>query len=660
MRRPPACPHIPARPWRRSSCALACGSPRWSTSRSRRACSPTRVPAAAARSPGPRWSPCRRPTRWSCSPGSAPTGNACWRTSPNWLPTPPGRRRRRRDRPSAERRRVMRRSIATVCLSGTLEDKLEAAARAGFDEVELFEPDLVASAFTPEEVRDRARDLGLAIGLYQPFRDFEAVPEPRLRENLRRAELKFTVMERLGVSTMLVCSNVSQAAIDDDGLAAEQLRKLAERAADHGVRIAYEALAWGRHVHEYDHAWRIVEAADHPNLGTCLDSFHIISRGADLTGIREIPGEKIFYLQLADAPHLVMDVLQWSRHYRCFPGQGGFDLSAFVQEVLATGYAGPLSLEVFNDVFRQADPQRMAVDAMRSLIVLEEAAGISTLPAAASLCGYAFVELAVTPDTAPAVERMLVAMGFRHAGQHRSKPVQLWRHGDTHILVNHDDGGRCGPRLAAIAVESEEPIRSAARAQSLLAPLLPRERGPGEAELSAVAAPDGTSVFFCRTDGEGWHTDFLTAGPPGGGISLDITGIDHVALWQPFDFFDEAALFYRSVLGLELQNSDELATPDGLVRSRAARAPDGNVRFALSVPLVGNDGFAFQHVALESDDVLAAAKAMPERGLPLLAIPDNYYDDLASRTHLEPDMIERMRRLGILYDATSDGELFHV
>jgi 4-hydroxyphenylpyruvate dioxygenase len=554
----------------------------------------------------------------------------------------------------------VRRSIATVCLSGTLEDKLEAAARAGFDEVELFEPDLIASALSPEEVRDRAAELGLTIGLYQPFRDLEAVPEPELRDNLHRAERKFTVMQRLGAELMLVCSNVSEAAIDDDDLAAAQLRTLAERATEHGIRIAFEALAWGRHVRDYEHAWRIVDAADHPALGICLDSFHILSRRADPVGIRAIPGEKVFYLQLADAPHLVMDVLQWSRHYRCFPGQGGFDLPAFLEHVLATGYAGPLSLEVFNDVFRQADPQRMAVDAMRSLLLLEEATGIARLPAAAPLRGYAFVELAVAANAAAPVERLLIAMGLRHAGQHRTKPVQLWRHGATRVLVNHDDGGRPGPRVAAIAVESEDPIRSADRAQRLLAPLLPRDRGPGEAELSAVAAPDGTAVFFCRTDGDGWLTDFLTAGPPGAGVSPDLTGIDHVALAQPFDFFDEAVLFYRSVLGLEPQRADELATPDGLVRSRAARAPDGGVRFALSVPLVGTNGFDFQHVALASGDVLAAARAMRERGVPLLRIPDNYYDDLLARTRLEPETVEQMRDLCVLYDATDDGELFHV
>src|SRR4051812_16927486 len=102
----------------------------------------------------------------------------------------------------------MRRSIATVCLSGTLEEKLDAAARAGFHGIELFEADLLGSPLTPAEVRRRADDLGLAIDLYQPFRDFEAVAPEQLRRNLRRAEHKLDVMEALGADTMLVCSNV--------------------------------------------------------------------------------------------------------------------------------------------------------------------------------------------------------------------------------------------------------------------------------------------------------------------------------------------------------------------------------------------------------------------------------------------------------------------
>ena len=545
----------------------------------------------------------------------------------------------------------MRRSIATVCLSGTLDEKLAAAARAGFDGVELFEADLVTSPLAPAEVRELAADLGLTIDLYQPFRDFEAVPADVLRANLERARRKFEVMERLGAGLLLVCSNVSPAAIGDDELAAEQLRELADRAGARGLRIAYEALAWGRHVNEYDHAWRIVDAAGHPALGTCLDSFHVLSRGTDLAAVAGI--DKVFYLQLADAPHLAMDVLQWSRHHRCFPGQGAFDVADFVGRVLATGYDGPLSLEVFNDVFRQADPDRTAVDAMRSLLVLE-----NRLPPGPRLDGFAFVEIGVDADSGPETEELLRTLGFARVGPHRSKPVQLWQHGAIRIVLNHGAGDD-DPEVVAVAVESADPHGSAERAEALLAPVLERRRGPDEADLSAVAAPDGTAVFFCGPDA-GWLGDFVAVEPEeGDGVPID--RIDHIALAQPFEAFDEAGLFYRSVLDLRPGPSTELAAPGGLVRSRAL-AGDGGVRIVLNVPaLAGTQrGQAeLQHVAFACRDALAAARAMRDRGAPILPIPDNYYEDLDARYELGPELLGQLRELDVLYDRIEDGELLH-
>ena len=559
----------------------------------------------------------------------------------------------------------MRRCIATVCLSGTLDEKLAAAARAGFDGVELFESDLVNCPLPAAEVRRRAEGLGLEVDLYQPFRDFESVPTTTFERNLRRAEAKFDVMQQLGAPTMLVCSNVSTEAIDDDALAAEQLHALATRAADRGLTIAYEALAWGRHVNRYEHSWRIVSAADHPALGICLDSFHILSVGSDLGAIGEIPGEKILYLQLADAPQLVMEVLQWSRHYRCFPGQGAFDVATFVQRVLATGYAGPLSLEVFNDVFRQADPDRTAIDAMRSLLVLEDDLGRSPLPSSPRLDGFAFVEIGVDADSAPETEALLETMGFAHVGPHRSKPVQLWQHGDIRIVLNHGAGDD-EPEVVAVAVESADPQRSAARAQALLAPVLDRRRNPGEADLSAVAAPDGTSVFFCRTGGEGsgWLDDFLAvdAERGDGTQTVPIDRIDHITLAHPLEAFDEAALFYRSVLDLRPGVSAELAAPHGLVRSRAVASADRQLRIALNVPaLAGTQrGQAeLQHIAFSCDDAIAAARAMRDCGAPILPIPDNYYEHLDARFELDPALLNALRELGVLYDRSPDGELLH-
>jgi 4-hydroxyphenylpyruvate dioxygenase len=559
----------------------------------------------------------------------------------------------------------MRTSIATVSLSGTLEEKLAAAAAAGFDGVEIFENDLITSPWSPAELRKRVEGLGLTVELYQPFRDSEAVPPELFARNLRRAERKFDVMEDLGAPMLLVCSNVSPSSVDDDGLAAAQLHALASGAERRGLKIAYEALAWGRHVSDYAHSWRIVEAADHPALGLCLDSFHILSRGSDPAGIRDIPAEKLFFLQLADAPRLAMDVLQWSRHYRCFPGQGGFDLAGFVAVVLAAGYAGPLSLEVFNDVFRQSDPARTAVDAMRSLRVLGGA-----LPPVVEPTGYAFTELAVDAVSGPAMAEVLAAMGFVHAGQHRSKPVQLWEQGDARLLLNFGDRRLSGvlhgdSLVTALGVETADPAGAARRAESLLAPVLPRLRGPAEADLSAVAAPDGTSVFFCRTDGPtGWLDDFVTVAPVGVDRLVStrlVSTIDHVALSQPFDHFDEAGLFYRAVLALEPQESLEVPAPYGLVRTRPVA---GGVRVVLNVSLLGTGGSTPSgpephHVAFATDDVVAAARAMRAAGAPLLRITDNYYEDLAARTELSDATLAQMRELGVLYDADAGGEFFH-
>ncbi|MBQ1097436.1 sugar phosphate isomerase/epimerase and 4-hydroxyphenylpyruvate domain-containing protein [Streptomyces sp. b94] len=554
----------------------------------------------------------------------------------------------------------MRTSIATVSLSGSLTEKLTAASLAGFDGVEIFENDLLASPLTPEEIRARCADLGLTIDLYQPMRDTEALPEGEFARALRRARHKFELMRRLGADTVLVCSSVSPHAVDDDALAAEQLSRLADLAEDHGVRVAYEALAWGRHISTYDHAWRVVESAGHPALGTCLDSFHILSRDSDPKGIEDIPGEKIFFLQLADAPLLAMDVLQWSRHYRCFPGQGGFDVAGLLRHVLRAGYDGPLSLEVFNDVFRQSEAGPTAVDAQRSLLTLQETAGLAAPPAPAPPTGVAFAEL-VTPDAAP-VSAVLGALGFARTARHRGKPVDLWQRGDARVLVNTGPAERRdGTRLAAVGLESPDPAGAARRAEALLAPVLPRRRAPGDAPLEAVAAPDGTELFLCATERPGlpdWRADFEDTGAHAEAGAA--WRVDHLSLTQPWHHFDEAALFHRGVLGLRPQESVDVADPYGLLRSRAVSTDDGGVRIVLTVGAAPTDDTAHaQHIALATDDVVTAARRFRAAGGPLLPIPGNYYDDLAARFEFADGELETYRELGILYDRDAHGIFRH-
>jgi 4-hydroxyphenylpyruvate dioxygenase len=573
----------------------------------------------------------------------------------------------------------MRTSAATVCLSGSLVEKLYACAAAGLDGVEIFEPDLVVSESGPEEIRALAKRLGLSLDLYQPFRDFEGVTPELLADNLRRAEAKFALMQRMGIKTILVCSNVATATIDSDEVSANQLRALGDLAEAYDVRVAFEALAWGRFVDDYRRSWRIVERADHPRIGLCLDSFHILSRGHDPAGIEQIPGEKIFYLQLADAPALSMDVLSWSRHYRLFPGEGAWDLAAFVSHVLCAGYSGPLSLEVFNDIFRQTDVAGTAAHARRSLVWLEDqvarrqAAGRSPaaaggeslvrLPRTPSPAGLDFVE--IKAENTSAVEETLGQLGFIFRGQHRTKPVRLWSAGQARVVLNEQYARDEQPHLAALGFDVSDLGGAVARAKALQAPPVYRRTYAGEVALEAVRAPDGTEIFLCPSPEDGlepeWTAEFEHGeSRPGGSGAVQPARIDHVNLVQRWQEFDEAVLFYTSVLGLDASVAVEVAGPTGLVRSQVMRTADGSIRVPLNVapPVLENSGLP-QHVAFSTDRIVDLARAARDRGLEFLTVSDNYYDDLVARFDLAPETVAQLHELGLLYDREAGGEFVH-
>ncbi|WP_448003443.1 bifunctional sugar phosphate isomerase/epimerase/4-hydroxyphenylpyruvate dioxygenase family protein [Agromyces bauzanensis] len=589
----------------------------------------------------------------------------------------------------------MRSSIATVCIAGSLREKITAIARAEFDGFELFENDLVTSTLSPEEVRSRADDLGLAIELYQPFRDFEGVPAKQLRANLRRAERKFDLMHRLGADTMLLCSNVATATTGESAVLVDQLGELAELAQRSGIRVAYEALAWGTYVSTYDVAWELVREVGHPALGVCLDSFHILSRGTPLDAIASIPAERIFFCQLADAPRMQLDVLSWSRHYRVFPGEGDWDIADFVGRLVAAGYDGPLSLEVFNDVFRQGDPGITARDARRSLLLLEDevrrrggevAAGgapaasapapgsrrarveLAELPPAQQPRGFAFVELGPGPDEALA--DTLTALGFERRGRHRRKDATLWTQGDARIVVNDDRAGR-EATIVAVGLEVDDVAVAAARMTALHNRLVPRDRADGEDVLVATLAPDGTEFYFSDrpAGGSSWEEEFgrtdgtgaRGAGSGAGSIGSGITIVDHVALIQPWDRFDEAALFFRSVLGLRIDAGLDVPSDTGLVRSRSVVSDDRLVRLAINIAPVqpsGESAFV-NHIAFATHDLLATVRGMRERGARLLPIPANYYDDLSARFDMPEPRLAELAENMVLYDRDGDGEFFH-
>jgi 4-hydroxyphenylpyruvate dioxygenase len=583
---------------------------------------------------------------------------------------------------------MLRWSIASVCMGGALEDKLASAAKAGFRAVEIFENDLTFFRGKPRDARLLAADLGLAIVALQPLRDFEAMPGPTRAKNFERAARKLDLMDELGTRLLCVCSNVSPDAVDSTSRAAEDLAELADLARQRGMRIGYEALAWGRWVKDWTAAWEIVRAADRDNLGIVLDSFHICVRDNPIEPIASLPADKIALVQVADAPALVMDPLSLSRHYRCYPGQGDYPIAEYLDAVTRSGYRGPLSLEIFNDHFRGASAAAIAIDGMRSLRAAGEKlaasraarglaplADLPPLPSAPVVERAEFLEFAAGDAVAGELTSLIEGLGFRCLGRHRSKDVALFSQGEINLIVNREREGFAhsfsllhGPSVCAIALRVDSVEKALERASALECQSYLGKIGVGEATVPAVAGVEGSLIYFIRSGDPAWRDDFVPVASldPGGGLRK----VDHLSNVVRRGEFLTWSLFYGAVLGLEPQPQVEMADPHGAFFSRLLRSPDGQLRIALNIGEGGATGVSrfleafggagFQQIALSTDDIFAAVEAAKASGVAFLPIPDNYYDDLSTRFEIPLDQLARMRALGVLYDRVKDGEFFHI
>lgn len=578
----------------------------------------------------------------------------------------------------------MLRSIATVSISGTLPEKLHAIAAAGYQGVEIFENDLLYYTGTPADIRHLAADLGLKITLFQPFRDFEGASRSQFAANMERARRKFALMHELGCDTMLLCSNVQPDCSADVELQIADLRALAELAEQEQIRIGYEALAWGTHVNRWHQAWSRVKSVNSPALGIVLESFHVLARGDTLQRLGEVPPEKITFVQMADAPLMKMDILEWSRHFRCFPAQGQLPLVDFACDLTRCGYRGPWSLEIFNDSFRASPNGATAKDGYRSLLWLEEQVRQRLPESRAPLfapvelplyAGLEFIEFAAAPAQAGELGQTLAQLGFAEEGSHRSKRVSLWRNGGARVVVNAQPHSwadhfhqRHGVSLCAMALRVSQSAAIVERARAYGYATWQGDAGPNESPIPAVCAPDGSLIYLIEVGDDIYTRDFhlranLTPRD-------DYQGIDHLALGMEADSRDNWIIFFRSVFGFILEHEQTLPDPYGLVRSLAVRSPQGDIRLALNISqsratqiarsVACYQGAGLQHAAFACRDLPATLASLPQIAVEALPIPANYYDDLLARFG-EDAQVNLLKNHQILYDRDGNGgEFLHL
>jgi 4-hydroxyphenylpyruvate dioxygenase len=445
--------------------------------------------------------------------------------------------------------------------------------------------------------------------------------------------------------------------------------------------VGYEALAWGRHVNDHRQAWDIVRRVNHPAIGIILDSFHSLARKIPLESIDDIAPEKIFLMQIADAPEMPMDYLYWSRRFCCLPYQGDFPVAAYVAAAVRRGYNGPLSLEIFNDRFREWSASQVAVDGLRSLTMLQDHAGVSTpLPKRVQILGIDFVEFAVHTAEAPGLASLLTGLGFQWVGEHRSKDVSLWRQGDVHFVLNRDAVGWAsahwqihGASVCAIALRVNDTKATLARAQALNMETFQQKVAEGELAIPWIRGVGGALTYFTQPDrGDGhWSHDFLPVEPSSTAVqtAYRFTRVDHFSQAMRIEEFLSWQLYYTSLFDLTKKTPVELADTLGLVQSQAIESADGGFRVTLNGSsasqtlaarfVQGVMGAGVQHIALQTEDIFEAARATRAQGLAVLPVPPNYYDDLQARFGLSQQATAALRGANMFYDRDGNGEYFH-
>ncbi len=391
---------------------------------------------------------------------------------------------------------------------------------------------------------------------------------------------------------------------------------------------------------------------------------------------------------MADAPILDMDYLSWGRHYRNFPGQGEFPMTDFMRALLATGFDGLLSLEIFNDQFRAGSTRSVAIDGHRSLIYLldqmHEAGRTQanlppSLPARSTCLGTEFIEFALDDISAKPFELLLTGLGFRNAGRHISKSVTRWTQGDISVVVNTEKEGFAhsfnishGTAVCAIGVRVDNASNTLDRAQKLLDTPFRQAVGSGELEIPAVRGLGGSLVYF--TDRQSdlakvWDIEFNPV-PAAIDRGAGLTVVDHISQSMHYEEMLTWLLFYTSLLDLAKMPELDVLDPGGLVKSQVVQSADGALRIVLNASQAGRTqssrflnetfGSGVQHIAFATHEIFKTVAAIESSGIKVLQIPENYYDDLEAKTDLSTDELDRLKKHNVLYEREGTGEYFQV
>ena len=275
-----------------------------------------------------------------------------------------------------------------VLCSGTMPrhcsflDRLRAASEAGFGGLSLWGRDYRAArqeGRSDADLRSMVDDHGLAVAELDPAwwwtpgaGDVRIPPEADPVDVFRYDEAELLrIAELFGARSINAADVLGGHWSIEEG--ASGFAALCDRAADHGLIVHLEWLAWSK-VPDLDTALEIVRLADRRNGGLNIDTWHCARTGTTAAQLSALPGERVLAIQINDGPAAAeADLLDATLHYRMLPGQGDFDLVGYLRALRHTGSQAPIGVEVFSDELHALGPvpaARQAADATRRLLAV--------------------------------------------------------------------------------------------------------------------------------------------------------------------------------------------------------------------------------------------------------------------------------------------------
>ena len=268
----------------------------------------------------------------------------------------------------------------TVARHTPFRDRLEAAAAAGYAAVSLWGRDYQAArdeGYSDADLVALLADHGLAVAELDPVwwwtpgaADFSIPPELDPIDVFRFGEVDlFRIAELLGARSL----NAAEVLGGDWSVAdaAESFAGLCDRAAEHGLLVHLEWLAWSR-IPDLTTALEIVTLADRPNGGLNIDTWHCARTETSAADLLAVPGSRVLAVQVDDGPaEPEENLIEATLHARLVPGEGAFDLHGYLASLRTIEASTPIGVEVFSDDLHALGPAKAAqraADATRALL----------------------------------------------------------------------------------------------------------------------------------------------------------------------------------------------------------------------------------------------------------------------------------------------------